>query len=62
MDAKGATRCLARLCELTGSDLVVSIWPVVLRIARLCHGLTVDRGQRAYQFGGLAGRWLRSDW
>jgi len=22
----------------------------------------VDRGQRAYQFGGLAGRWLRSDW
>jgi len=24
--------------------------------------MTVDRGQRAYQFGGLAGRWLRSDW
>jgi len=42
MDAKGATRCLTRLCELTNSDLVISVWPVVLRIARLCHRLTAE--------------------
>ena len=42
MDAKGATRCLARLCELTSSELVISVWPVVLRIARLCDRLTAE--------------------
>ena len=40
MDANGATRCLARLCELTGSELLVSLWPVVLQIARLVHQFT----------------------
>lgn len=40
MDANGATRCLARLCKLTSPELLVSLWPVVLRIARLVHQLT----------------------
>ena len=40
MDANGATRCLARLCQLTSSELFVSLWPVVLRIARLVHQFT----------------------
>ena len=40
MDANGATRCLARLCQLTSSELLVSLWPVVLRIARLVHQFT----------------------
>lgn len=37
MDANGATRCLARLCQLTNWELLVSLWPVVLRIARLVN-------------------------
>ena len=40
MDANGATRCLTRLCQLTSADLLVSLWPVVLRIARLVHQFT----------------------
>ena len=40
MDANGATRCLAILCQLTSSELLVSLWPVVLRIARLVHQFT----------------------
>jgi len=40
MDANGATRCLARLCQLTSSELLASLWPVVLRIARLVHRFT----------------------
>ena len=40
MDATGATRCLARLCQLTSPELLVSLWPVVLRIARLVHPFT----------------------
>ena len=40
MDATGATRCLARLCQLTSPELLVSLWPVVLRIARLVHQFT----------------------
>ena len=40
MDANTATRCLARLCQLTGLELLVSLWPVVLRIARLVHQFT----------------------
>lgn len=34
-DATRAYRCLARLCELTGPTLLLELWPVVLRIARL---------------------------
>ena len=40
MDADGATRCLTRLCQLTSAELLVSLWPVVLRIARLVHQFT----------------------
>jgi len=40
MDATGATRGLARLCQLTSPELLVSLWPVVLRIARLVHQFT----------------------
>lgn len=40
MDANGATRCLTRLCQLTSLELLVSLWPVVLRIARLVHQFT----------------------
>ena len=40
MDANGATRCLARLCQLTSPELLVYLWPVVLRIARLAHQFT----------------------
>ena len=40
MDATGAARCLARLCQLTSPELLVSLWPVVLRIARLVHPFT----------------------
>jgi len=42
MDANGATRCLAILCQLTSSELLVSLWPVVLRIARLVHQFTSE--------------------
>ena len=42
MDANGATRCLARLCQLTSLELLVSLWPVVLRIARLVNLFTSE--------------------
>ena len=34
-DAKRAQLCLARLCELTAPQLLVGLWPIVLRIGRL---------------------------
>ena len=34
-DATRAVRCLTILGRLTGSDLLLTLWPVVLRIARL---------------------------
>jgi hypothetical protein len=40
MDATSARRCLARLCQLTSLDLLVSLWPVVLRMTRLIHQFT----------------------
>ncbi len=40
MDANGATRCLTRLCDLTSSELLVALWPVALRMARLVHQFT----------------------
>ncbi len=42
MDANGATRGLARLCQLTSSELIISLWPVMLRIARLVHQFTSE--------------------
>ena len=34
-DATRGQRCLARLCELTDRQLLIDVWPVLLRIARL---------------------------
>ena len=48
MDANGATRCLARLCQLTSSELLISLWPVVLRIARLVHQFTLPEASCAF--------------
>ena len=52
MDANGATRCLARLCQLTSSELLISLWPVVLRIARLVHQFTLPEAspKAAFEF------------
>jgi len=36
-DANRAQQCLARLCELTAPQLLLEVWPVVVRIARLVH-------------------------
>jgi hypothetical protein len=41
-DAITAGQCLARLAELTDWSLLVSLWPVALRIARLVAGLRND--------------------
>ncbi len=37
-DATRAQQCLARLCELTAPSLLLEVWPVVLRMARLVQG------------------------
>ena len=37
MDANGATGCLARLSQLTSPQLLLRLWPVVWRIAKLVH-------------------------
>ncbi len=37
-DATQAVRCLTVLGHLTGADLVIQVWPVALRIARLVSG------------------------
>jgi len=37
-DANCATRCLTRLAQLTSPRLLLELWPVVLRIARLVYG------------------------
>lgn len=36
-DATRNERCLARLCELTAPSLLLELWPIVLRMARLVH-------------------------
>ena len=36
-DANCTLRCLTRLSELTSSQLLLQLWPVVLRIGRLVH-------------------------
>ena len=41
-DAITAGRCLARLAQLTDWNLLVSLWPVALRIARLVAGFHND--------------------
>ena len=37
-DATQAVRCLTVLGRLTGVDLVIELWPLTLRIARLVSG------------------------
>ena len=37
-DATQSLRCLTVLVNLTGLDLLMELWPVVLRIGRLVHG------------------------
>ena len=37
-DATQAVRCLTVLGRLTGVDLVIQLWPLTLRIARLVSG------------------------
>ncbi len=37
-DATQAVRCLTVMGHLTGADLVIQVWPVALRIARLVSG------------------------
>jgi len=36
-DANRASRCLTRLCELTSVELLVSLWPIALQMARLVN-------------------------
>lgn len=52
MDANRSRQCLARLCELTSPELLLSVWPVVLRIARLVYRLTAETasGQELFDF------------
>lgn len=41
-DGTRAQQCLTRLCELTGSTLLLDVWPIVLRIARLVRRFRND--------------------
>ena len=52
MDAIGATRCLARLSQLTSPQLLIALWPVVLRIARLVSrfGAGTVAGRECFEF------------
>lgn len=36
-DANRASRCLTRLCQLTNVELLLSLWPVALQMARLVN-------------------------
>jgi len=36
-DANRASRCLTRLCQLTNVELLISLWPVALQMARLVN-------------------------
>jgi hypothetical protein len=36
-DANRASQCLARLCQLTNIELLVSLWPIALQMARLVN-------------------------
>jgi len=42
MDGNGGTRCLARLCQLTHPELLIALWPAVLRIARVVCQFTAQ--------------------
>ncbi len=52
MDANGGTRCLARLIQLTSPQLLIELWPVVFRIARLVHrfGASTVSGKECFEF------------
>ena len=49
-DATGNQRCLTILCRLTGPDLLLSLWPVILQIARLVAGFPRERPSPAGMF------------
>lgn len=52
MDANGATGCLARLSQLTSPQLLLRLWPVVLRIAILVNrfGAATISGRECFEF------------
>ena len=52
MDANGGTGCLARLSQLTSPRLLIELWPVVLRIARLVNrfGAGTVSGRECFEF------------
>lgn len=52
MDANGGTGCLARLSQLTSPQLLIQLWPMVLRIATLVHrfGAGTVSGGECFEF------------
>lgn len=52
MDANGGTGCLARLSQLTSPQLLIQLWLVVLRIARLVNrfGAATISGAECIEF------------
>ena len=52
MDANGGTGCLARLSQLTSPQLLIQLWPMVLRIATLVHrfGAGTVSGRECFEF------------
>ena len=52
MDANGATGCLATLSQLTSPKLLLRLWPVVWRIAKLVHrfGMHLITAKDFYEF------------
>jgi hypothetical protein len=49
-DATRAQLCLTRLCELTAPQLLLQLWPVVLRISRLVQQFRTQPVTRAATF------------
>jgi len=49
-DATRSQRCLTILCHLTGPDLLLSLWPVILQIARLVAAFARERPSPAGMF------------
>ena len=52
MDANGGTGCLARLSRLMSPQLLIQLWPIVLRIATLVHrfGAGTVSGGECFEF------------